>query len=83
MPGPALHRALTRPLVVRERYAVFQVGGWGRTPQVMGNQHLCVLEEMKAPVGNPARGRSRGDAGLEKASPSGPLLPQGTPWFSV
>lgn len=55
----------------------------GTNPQVMGNRHLCVLEEMKAPVGNPARGRSRGDAGLEKASPSGPLLPQGTPWFSV
>ena len=29
MPGQALHRALTRPLVVRESYAVFQVGGWG------------------------------------------------------
>lgn len=76
MPGRALHRALTRPLVVRERYAVFQLRGWGQTPQVIGNQHLCVLEEMKAPVGNPAQGRRGGDAGLGKASPSGPLLPK-------
>ena len=48
----------------------------GQSPQVTGNQHLCVLGEMKAPVGNPAQGRRRGDAGLEKASPSGPLLPK-------
>ena len=48
----------------------------GQSPQVTGNQHLCVLGEMKAPVGNPAQGRRGGDAGLEKASPSALCCPR-------
>ena len=50
--------------------------GWGRAGPVRGNQHLCIVEELKAPVGNLAQGMRGEDAGLKKASPHWPSCPE-------